>query len=122
MPRNCPENQQFFPMISDKVAASKAHSGEASNVRFLANLKSGESPISSGFVLKEEPLSLAIDFVAIQIVLVRPVSVVRDDGQLSLDIRVVPENCHQLATRNRVERWKASESALVAGFGGVAKW
>jgi hypothetical protein len=39
--------------------------------------------IGSGFVLKEEPLSLVIDFVAIQIVLVRPVSVVRDDAQLS---------------------------------------
>jgi hypothetical protein len=46
-----------------------------------------EFPIGSGLVLKEEPLSLAIDFVAIQIVLVRPVSVVRDYTQLSPDIR-----------------------------------
>jgi hypothetical protein len=45
--------------------------------------KFSEFPISRGFVLKEKPLSLAIDFVAIQIVLVRPVSVVRDDAQLS---------------------------------------
>ena len=49
---------------------------------FLLPGKFCEFPIGRGFVLKEEPLSLAIDFVAIQIVFVRPVSVVRDDAQL----------------------------------------
>ena len=49
---------------------------------FLLLGKFSEFPIGRGFVLKEKPLSLAIDFVAIQIVLVRPVSVVRDDAQL----------------------------------------
>jgi hypothetical protein len=40
-----------------------------------------EFPTGGAVVLEKEPLSLAIDFVAIQIVLVRPVSVVRDDAQ-----------------------------------------
>ena len=43
----------------------------------------GEFPIGRGNVLKEEPLALAVDFVAIQIVLVCPVSVVRDYSQFS---------------------------------------
>ena len=42
-----------------------------------------EFPIGSSLVLKEQPFSLPIDFVAIQVVLVRPVSVVRDYAQLS---------------------------------------
>src|SRR5271165_2660633 len=50
---------------------------------FLLLGKLREFAIGRGLVLKEEPLSLAIDFVAIQIVLVRPVSVVRDYAQLS---------------------------------------
>ena len=41
-----------------------------------------EFPMGGALVLEKEPLSLAIDFVAIQIVLVRPASVVRDDAQL----------------------------------------
>jgi hypothetical protein len=47
---------------------------------FLLLGKLCEFPISSGLVLKEEPLSLAIDFVSIQIVVVRPVSVARADA------------------------------------------
>ena len=43
----------------------------------------GKFPIGRGNVLKEEPLSLAVDFVAVQIVLVCPVSVVRDYSQIS---------------------------------------
>ena len=43
----------------------------------------GKFPIGRGNVLKEEPLSLAVDFVAVQIVLVCPVSVVRDYSQCS---------------------------------------
>jgi uncharacterized membrane protein YraQ (UPF0718 family) len=50
---------------------------------FLPLCKLGEFPIGRGNVLKEEPLSLAVDFVAVQVVLVRPVSVVRNYSQVS---------------------------------------
>jgi hypothetical protein len=58
-----------------------------------------EFPIGSGFVLKEKALSLAIDFVAIQRVLVRPVSVVRGRCAIvGLTFALVFENWQQLAT------------------------
>jgi uncharacterized membrane protein YraQ (UPF0718 family) len=50
---------------------------------FLPLCQLGKFPIGRGKVLKEEPLSLAVDFLAVQIVLVCPVSVVRDYSQFS---------------------------------------
>ena len=86
--------------ISEKEFYTQTQGREEHRYRpaplFLLPGKFCRFPIACGFVLKEEPLSLAIDFVAVQIVLVRPVSVVRDHAQLSAwhfaDICVVPEN------------------------------
>ena len=81
------DNQPFSGWLSRLLPLAfmlRSKAGETLDGKHGSKSKgAGEFPIGGGNVLEKEPLSLAIDFVAIQIVLVRPVSVVRDYAQFS---------------------------------------